>query len=182
MNRIQFFDAPITTKNIPKKKLIDNFVKSWNCDHNECSSIEQFYSSHKPTDTHNIVMTGEMYGIITPSTYQFYGSLADLIGVVFLIDVTPSYCNYTCIGTPDNILAFRYLFRQARKQQHEDWKKYDKSVLSYSLWTWDDDYTEFIADKCTKLIENTKRLHTQYTSLVPPIRRWYREHLKNTHK
>ena len=180
MDRITFFDAPITTQFIPKKKLIHDFIDSWKFDHIENSLIQQFCASHKNLNTQNIIITEEMHGFTYPGMQKFYGPLAEFIGVLFLINATPFDCTYKCIGTPDNILAFRYLFRQVRKQEHEDWKKYDKSVRSYSLWTWDDDYSAFINEKYIRLVEESKSRSAQhkFTNLTPEIRRWYRQFCK----
>jgi len=180
MDRIKFFDTPITTQFIPKKKLIHDFIKSWKDDHFTHSFIEEFCFSHTTLNVKNVVISGDMYGIITPDTKKFYNSLAEFIGVVFLIHNTPFNCNYTCIGTPDNILAFRYLFRQASQQNYKDWKKYDKSSRDYSLWTWEEDYSSFIYEKYTQLDEKARlcKQH-EYINMAPQIRRWYRQQLKN---
>ena len=171
-----------------KKELVDSFIVSLtepSVTHtNQCLHHFQntlLIEDQKPEQYQ--IATGSMYGMIIPSTKLFYGTLAELISVVFLMKSHPiGNATFTCIGTEQNINAFRYLFQSVRNQESKEWdtwKECPNDRPGFGLIGWLEWHTNKV-DAFRKSI--TESCGPTSTHELKKIRKWYRTHLRSTHQ
>lgn len=184
--KLEFTDKLVdvdVVQELIKKDLVDAFVL---CLVDPVEYRQQFTTQFLDTNQSEaidpeqyIVVTGDMYGIVVPSTRLFYGTLAELIGVVFILKSQPiGSALFTCIGSENNINAFRYLFQSVRHQENREWSSYnsEQGRPGFGLFGWIEWHTNKINKLRKELLDGLVLEHHE----TKQVRRWYRQHLSKS--
>ncbi len=161
----------VVVRHLIKKDMADLFIMCLTSDLRKPILIPTY-------NTEYVIVRGDMYGIVIPSTRLFYNTLSNYIGVVFLLTSYPiGPASFVCIGTEQNINAFRYLLQSVRHQENLEWKMHNSDTRpGAGLFGWLEYYTNKV-DTLARRLQQDFMLEE-----LKEIRKWYRTYLRSKHE